>query len=51
MNRIILFTTVILILSGGVESCKNDLNPVDKRKRQLEKKKKKDPSDCPKVDC
>lgn len=47
----IIYLLVITFLLNGTLSCNKGLSPVDKRKKQLEKKKKKNPFDCPKIDC
>ena len=38
-------------MSLSLSSCNNKLSASDKRKKQLEKKKRKNPDDCPKIDC
>lgn len=42
---------LILVLGFVIQSCHPKASAVDERKRKLEKKKKHDPTDCPKLDC
>jgi hypothetical protein len=38
----------LLFCSGG---CNNNMTAVQKRQQKLEKKKRHNPNDCPKLDC
>ena len=51
MRKFIFLLVVVFSLGGVVTSCNKNMSPVDKRKKKLEKKKKKNPFDCPKIDC
>lgn len=47
----IIFVLVVTLTLGGFSSCHKNMSAVDKRKRKLEQKKKRNPFDCPKIDC
>ena len=51
MRKFFISAIIISIGLGSFTSCNHDLNSVDKRKKKLEKKKRKNPDDCPKLDC
>jgi len=51
MKKLIFLLVVVFILGGAFSSCNQKMTPLDKRKQKLEKKKKKNPFDCPKIDC
>ena len=46
---------ILLILCSSflisISSCSANKSAVDKRKHKLEKKKRRNPDDCPKLDC
>jgi len=46
--KIIVF---VFLSVGFMSACKSKKSSVDKRIQFLEKKKKRNPNDCPKVDC
>lgn len=51
MRKYLISLLVVAIGLGSLPSCNNNLNSVDSRKKKLEKKKRKNPDDCPKLDC
>ncbi len=42
---------IVFLISSIVYSCAANINTVDSRKKKLEQKKKRNPNDCPKLDC
>lgn len=48
LAKIVLF---VFMSVGFLSACKSKKSSVDKRIQFLEKKKKRNPGDCPKVDC
>ena len=49
MIRLIYVLAIVLLLP--LVSCNGSLSTVDKRKQKLERKKRRHPHDCPKIDC
>lgn len=49
MKKTIIYFSLIVLTLGF--SCGTQKSAVEKRKQKLEKKKKRNPNDCPKVDC
>lgn len=50
-NKSIFLLSVALLLSVGLASCQKNMGSLEKRKHKLEKKKKRNPDDCPQLDC
>lgn len=50
MNRVA-SVSILIVSFICFTACNPKMSTVDKRKKQLEKKKRKHPDDCPKIDC
>ena len=51
MKRISILFLLAFVGQLSFTACTPKLSNVDKRKKQLSKKKRRDPNDCPKLDC
>lgn len=46
--KLVVFVIAVMVIA---DACAPKMSSVDKRKKELAKKKRKDPNDCPKLDC